>query len=599
MDRKTSSAQSAPGSDAQQPPRAAATGGPRPAGTPESTRLVHELQIHELELELQNQELREAQSLLEESRSRYAELYDHAPMGYCTLDRQGIIREMNLCAARFFGKPRAQLVNRPFKSVVPPAGRPLIDDQLRRCLVDGIEVSTDLTLVPSDEGVEVVEVVAVPTINNTRTVTGCLMALADITARKKGEAERERLLAEAAAARAAAEEASRTKDEFLAVVSHELRTPVAAMLMWTHLLRTQGRDASIYARALESIEVSTRAQLKLLEDLLDVMRGRAGKLRVDRKPVALGPIIEEAVAAARPAAWEKRISLELAPPGTGALGSVLGDEARLNQVMENVISNAIKFTPADGRVVVRAMSAGGNAVIEVADSGVGIAPDLLPHIFDLYRQEDALLGERRGGLGVGLAIVKQLVDAHGGRVVARSPGRGLGTTLTLTLPCIAPASAADDASPLPPPAGAAAPLASQALGGVRVLLVEDDRSTREAMIEVLEMYGANVTGAASLRESRASLDASRPDVLLSDILLPDGDGYAVVRQLRALDERAGSRTPAVALTSLAAPADCEQALAAGFDRHFAKPVEVQALISFLIGELGPPRFGDGPEPARN
>jgi PAS domain S-box-containing protein len=538
----------------------------------DAKRLLHELQVHQIELELQNRELRDAQLLLEESRKRYAELYDYAPVGYCTLDGRGLIREMNLRAAELLGRPRARLVGTPLALAVPGDARGRLEDHLHRPAQPAvatveIPIADDRTL----------ELTSVPGYRASGGASGWLVALSDVTQRKLDERERARLMADAQAARERAEEASRGKEDFLAVVSHELRSPVAATLMWIRLLRIKGGDPEFRSRAIDATEVSLRAQLKLLDDLLDVARTRTGKLGLELKPVSLAPIIRAAVAATTPAAADKGVRLETAIEGD--VGTVDGDEVRLGQVVGNLLWNAIKFTRSGGRVIVAASQVAGRAQITVEDDGQGIAPDLLPHVFELFRQEDAPYGGRRSGLGLGLAVVKQLVEAHGGHVIAVSDGRDRGTSMRVTLPLIAaPVVGATRDSVEGPKTPRTR---SQTLAGLDVLVVEDEVEMRSVLVEVLEMYGAAVTAAGSLSEGTSMLARTPPDVLVSDVLLPDGDGYTLVRRLREAERRSGRHTPAIALTSLSAAADRERALEAGFDQHLAKPVEPDVLIGYL------------------
>jgi PAS domain S-box-containing protein len=383
------------------------------------------------------------------------------------------------------------------------------------------------------------------------------------------------------------EQANRIKDEFLATLSHELRTPLTAMLGWSRMLRSGQLDEAGRERAVQVIERNAEAQAKLIEDLLDVSRIITGKLRMEVQPVVLAPIVETAVNGLRPAAEAKHLRLisSLDP----AAGPVTGDPARLQQVVTNLLSNAIKFTPEGGRVEVRLERSGVRARIVVSDTGVGISPDALPHIFERFHQADSSNTRAHGGLGLGLAIVRHLVESQGGSVSAQSPGEGLGAVFTVELPLTA-------APGTQPTRGRPEMLSEQArstinegemfgtpgaLEGVRVLLVEDERDTRELLKTILEGCGAVVTEAASAGEALAALEHVRPDVLVSDIGMPGENGYELIKKVRALPAECGGRVPAVALTAYAGAKDRRRALLAGFHTHLAKPVEPDELLAVL------------------
>jgi PAS domain S-box-containing protein len=543
--------------------------GPQP-GHERRAGLLRELELHQIELETQNTALREAQVALEISRARYADLYDRAPVAYCSLDGGGVVREINLRGTKLLGRPRSWLVGQDLGTSFPVESRGALAELLSRCLGHGETVTAELALLSAEASH--VEITSVANRDPLGAVDGCLVILTDVTGRRAAEVERARLLEEATSARARAELANRTKDDFLAVVSHELRAPAATMLLWAHIAKTNA-DPAARKQALEAIEVSSRAELKLLDDLLDLARSRTGKLRIDHGRVALAPLIESAMVAAAPLAAEAGVILkaDVAPE----LGAVDGDEVRLGEVIGNLLANAIKFSPSGSRVLVHASARDGVATIEVRDHGAGIPSEVLPHVFELFHQGTLTAGERRLGLGVGLAVVKQLVEAHGGLVEASSRGRGRGTTMTVRLPVLReepPAAAA-------PLAGAPPAHLGRSLDGLDVLVVEDNADMRLVVSEVLRFHGASVTVAASLAEGRARLRLALPQVLVSDILLPDGDGYALVRELRASEAKSGRHTMAVALTSLVWEHD--RALAAGFDRHLPKPVEAEALITCL------------------
>jgi CheY-like chemotaxis protein/nitrogen-specific signal transduction histidine kinase len=435
------------------------------------------------------------------------------------------------------------------------------------------------------------------------------------------------LLESEQAARREAERANLMKDEFLATLSHELRTPLNAILGWTQLLKMEGgsgnngeaNDASAAAAAnmeeiahgLEVIERNARSQTKLIEDLLDVSRITTGKLRLSIKPVELGVIVRAAVDAVRPVVESKQITLT--PRIEASAAALSGDPDRLQQVFWNLLSNAAKFTPQSGRIDVTLADAGPNAVtLSVRDSGAGIDPKFLPYVFDRFRQADSSSTRSHGGLGIGLTIVRHIVELHGGSVAAHSEGENRGSTFMVTLPlsgaiaaaapvaqpAAAPATAAkrESTSAAAQPAAAAStpPSASRQsiepvnLGGVGVLLVDDEPDAREVISQILRRCGAVVRAAGSATEALGvfGTDAAHIDVLVSDIAMPDHDGYYLIRELRSRAPEDGGTVPAVALTAYAREEDRQRALAAGFQSHLAKPVEpcdlAQAIASLAM-----------------
>lgn len=372
-------------------------------------------------------------------------------------------------------------------------------------------------------------------------------------------------------ARAEAEAATRAKDEFLAVLSHELRTPLQSILGWTHFLLSRGFDPKLTRRGVETIERNTKQQAKLIEQLLDVSRIVAGKIVLDRHPLELTGTVEAAVDSLRNEVHQKAIELECRFDGPM---EVLGDADRLRQVVTNLLGNALKFTPEGGRITLVVEREGTNAKITVSDTGRGIPQAMLPHIFEAFRQADASSRRLHGGLGLGLAIVKHLVELHGGDVRAESEGEGHGATFTVRLPMFRRkehAIVAEQAAE-----GSFEP--STPLAKVRVLVVDDDPDASEVLAMALAEAGAEVQTACSVKEATERFWESRPDVLVSDIAMPDQDGYEMIRRVRAIDESLGTSTPAIALTAFASPADRAQALAAGYQTHLAKPVTATALV---------------------
>ena len=392
--------------------------------------------------------------------------------------------------------------------------------------------------------------------------------------------ERAENLIRAEAAREEAEAANRIKDEFLAVLSHELRSPLNPILGWSTLLQTKKLDEAKTAQALATIQRNAKLQAELIEDLLDVSRILRGKLSLHGAPVNLVAILESALETVRLAAEAK--SITLAANLAEDVAFIWGDATRLQQVIWNLLSNAVKFTPEGGQVTVSLVyihSAASSplssyAQITVSDTGQGIAPDFLPYVFDYFRQGNASTTRKFGGLGLGLAIVRHLVELHGGTVRAESPGEGQGATFTLDLPLM---SLEAELEP-----GSRSAEAMLDLSGLQVLVVDDEADSREFIAFLIEQYGAKVMRAASAEEALAALSHSQPDILLSDIGMPEVDGYRLMQQIRALPAEAGGQIPAIALTAYAAEIDYQQAMAAGFQQHVAKPVEPQKLVQAIV-----------------
>ncbi|MDB5173208.1 MAG: sensor hybrid histidine kinase [Phycisphaerales bacterium] len=414
-----------------------------------------------------------------------------------------------------------------------------------------------------------------------------LGATIDVTARKAAEAERDRLLASERAARADAERASRMKDEFLATLSHELRTPLNAILGWSQILRSGTENEDDLRQGLETIERNARAQTQIIEDLLDMSRIISGKVRLDVRRVELLPVIEAAMDTVRPAADAKGI--RLIPVLDPHAGLVSGDPGRLQQVFWNLLSNAIKFTPRGGRMQIVLERVGSHVEATITDSGQGIKPEFLPHVFERFRQADASITRTHGGLGLGLAIVKQLVELHGGTVRATSPGEGQGASFVVALPLTiltAPRDEQDVTSDFAGTSTAPPAQSRPSLKGVHVLVVDDEPDARSLMKRLLEDSQAQVIMAASAAEALKAIATHPPDVLISDIGMPSEDGYALIRQVRRLLPTHGGNTPALALTAYARSEDRKRAIYAGFQMHIAKPVEPSELITMVASLAG-------------
>jgi signal transduction histidine kinase len=398
---------------------------------------------------------------------------------------------------------------------------------------------------------------------------------------RRAAEERERLLEAERSARAEAERVSLLKDEFLATLSHELRTPLNAILGWSQLLRARGHADEEFNEGLAVIERNTKLQTQLIEDLLDMSRIISGKVRLDVQRVELADVMKAAIASVRHSADAKEIRLQVVLDPLA--GPVRGDPARLQQCFWNLLSNAIKFTPRGGRIQVSLERVNSHLEACVVDNGEGIKPEFLPHVFERFRQADASTTRRHGGLGLGLSIVKHLVELHGGTVRAKSAGEGQGATFCIELPVMV-VHPHDPGSPREHPRGMGgepAALDYPSLGGITVLAVDDEPDARTLRKRVLEDCGARVVLASSSEEGLAAVRAERPDMILSDIGMPGEDGYDFIRRVRQLAPEEGGRTPAAALTAFARAEDRTRALRAGYQTHVAKPVEPSELTAVV------------------
>jgi two-component system, chemotaxis family, CheB/CheR fusion protein len=424
-----------------------------------------------------------------------------------------------------------------------------------------------------------------PRIDNMQLI---LLVIEDITQQKQMEIERTHLLTQEQSARAAAETANRAKDDFLSILSHELRNPLNSLLGWAQMLKRTNLPQEVINQGIEAIERSSLAQAQLIGDLLDISRISAGRLRLDAELIELVPVITAAIEVVRLSAEAKNIQIESRLDPTQR--TIHGDPNRLQQVIWNLLSNAIKFTPDGGRIAIALEYTDFHAQIQVSDTGIGIKPDFLPHIFDRFRQADGSRRRSNPGLGLGLSIVRHLVELHGGTVEAESPGEGQGATLTVRLPLQTNFSEIYQPTPRQLLAWQNKPEVPieniSSLAGLRVLVVDDEADIRQLFTIILEQYGVEVTAVASANAALSTLMAhpNSYNVLLSDIGLPEQDGYDLIRQLRALDAEAGGQIPAAALTAYASEAEQAEALAAGFQMHIPKPVEPARLL-FIVASL--------------
>jgi len=412
-----------------------------------------------------------------------------------------------------------------------------------------------------------------------------LSLVLDVTARQSAEEERAASLVRERDARQHAEEADRLKDEFLATLSHELRTPLTSILGWASMIRNGEVEGSNAARAIETIERNARSQARLIDDLLDVSRIITGNLRLDLHPLNLAPIVDTALDALRPTADAKGMKLQTRfVPGQCL---VKGDPNRLRQVIWNLLSNAIKFTPRHGSVSIDLTCVESTARLTVSDTGDGISPEFLPYVFDRFRQAEGSISRKQGGLGLGLAVARHLVELHGGTIRAESDGIGKGAVFTVDLPLAQerrdPARAEERRREVE---RRRSRMGAVRLDGVHVLLVEDDDDSRKLLGTMLKRYGARVTSTKSAAEALAVFEGELPDVLISDIGMPDQDGYELMRKLRALPPERGGKTPAIALTGYASRKDRERALNTGYQQHMAKPIEQADMIKAIAALVG-------------
>jgi CheY-like chemotaxis protein/anti-sigma regulatory factor (Ser/Thr protein kinase) len=397
---------------------------------------------------------------------------------------------------------------------------------------------------------------------------------------QRSEEARGQLLVHAERARAEAEAANRIKDEFLATLSHELRTPLTSLLGWSSVLREAKREEKVLNQGLDAIDRNARVQAQLIDDLLDVSRIVSGKLNLDVRPLDITSVTRAAINIVRPAADAKGITLDyLAQPG---LGAISGDSARLQQIVWNLLSNAVKFTPQGGKIAVRIEQNGSHAKVTVQDTGQGIDPEFLPRVFDRFRQADSSTTRSFGGLGLGLAIVRHLVELHGGTVSAESEGTGKGATFSASFPLLTHHAHTAGGQH----GGESIVSEVRSLDGLRVLLVDDEPEAREIISTVIGRTGAEVKTCISASEALMKLTEWRPDVILSDIAMPEEDGYSFIGKVRSLPRDKGGETPAAALSAYARDEDRVQALAAGYQMHIAKPIGASQLVTMVAKLAG-------------
>lgn len=514
-----------------------------------------------------------------------------------TTDVEGRVTFMNRVAESLTGWSQAEALGCSLVDIFPifneQSRQPVENSALQALRAGTLVALANHTILVAKDGSEwPIDDSGAPIRNEQGEVVGAVLVFRDISERKRMELERERLLANAQAAQKEAEQANRLKDEFLATASHELRTPLTAVVGWSRMLRTGKLDADNRARALESIERNAILQTKLIDDLLDVSRIITGKLILDRRPIEMAHVVSDAVNTVRPAADAKNITIETSFDAEA--GPVLGDANRLQQVVWNLLSNAVKFTPKNGRIEVALRRVNSQIEISVCDSGEGISSEFLPYVFDRFRQGDGKTTRSHSGLGLGLAIVRQLVELHGGTVNAHSDGPGCGAVFKVRLPILSINSvfgnktvARDSTLTTERGTNGLSIESSPRLEGVRILVVDDDRDTRQMLKAVLSECQAEVITAASAAEALEEIERRKPDVLVSDLGMPEQDGYELIKEVRDMESADHTaRIPALALTAYAKAEDRVRALAGGYQVHLSKPVEPAEFVLVVANLAG-------------
>jgi PAS domain S-box-containing protein len=556
-------------------------------GEPCFVTIVHDI----TQRKLAEEALRESEEQARRQLAYVEAIYATAPVGLCFVDTDLQYLSINERLAEINGRSVEEHLGRTVREVIPQIAD-TVEPVCRRVIETGepalnVEQSVESASEPGAARHFISSFY--PIKNGGGRVLGVNIVVMEITERKKIEEELERLLGQEKAAREEAEAANRMKDEFLATISHELRTPLTSILGWARMLTGGGLTPPQARHALEVIAQSAQSQNRLIEDILDTSRIITGRLKLDAQPVVIENIFHAAVDVIRPSAEAKGLALSEvvdAPDGV-----VFGDANRLQQALWNLLSNAVKFTNEGGGIEARLGRAEGQIEISVKDTGIGIDPRFLPHVFDRFRQADASSTREYGGLGIGLAIVRHIVEMHGGGVSASSPGKGRGATFMIRLPLIstlrlAPGSGSRAEAPPPAPVERKILENGHRLDGVRVLLVEDNPDTLDMLRFIFDEAGAEVIPATSVDDALDALERFRPDALVSDIAMPDRDGYDLIREIRSREPERGGKIPAVAVTAYARAEDRVRVLAAGFQMHIAKPIDPDELIAVVASLTG-------------
>jgi PAS domain S-box-containing protein len=536
---------------------------------------------------------RRAEEALAEQREWFETTLESIGDAVIATDVNGHVVFMNAIAEQLTGWRLGEANGRSCTDVfniVNENSRRTVENPVTRVLAEGavVGLANHTVLIAADGTERPIDDSGAPIRSRDGRIVGVVLVFRDVSDRHRAELERrdaalerERLLDAERAARADAERASRVKDEFVAMVSHELRTPLNAMLGWTQLMVKPDVGPDVIARGVDVITRNTRLQAQLISDLLDISRIVSGKLRLEIEELEFTSVVGDAIDTIQRDAEARRITITR--DLDAAVGLIAGDAARVQQIVWNLLSNAIKFTPEGGQISVQLRKRNGDAELTVTDTGVGIRPEFLPHIFDRFEQADQSITRRFGGLGLGLSIVKHLVELHGGSIVAESGGIGQGATFMIVLPSSAGTQARHE-RPHDSTKESAQPRDS--LSGIRILIVEDEPDTSEFLDRLLRGYGAEVVMARTAAEALSRINDDKVDLVLSDIGLPDVDGYDLMHQIRALPASAGGAVPAIALTAYARTEDRTRAFRAGYQAHLAKPIEPPELVATIASFAG-------------
>jgi len=516
---------------------------------------------------------------LRASEIRYRRLFEAARDGILILNAATLkITDVNPFMSELLGYSRDEFLGKELWEIGLFSDKDASQEAFRELQAKGYLRYEDLPLQTTNGRLREVEFVSNVYEEENRQVIQC--NIRDITERKRAEDERRLLLESAQAAHAEADRANNIKDEFLALLSHELRTPLTSILGWSNMLETGNLNEHDSKRAIEIIMRNARAQSQLIDDLLDISRIITGKLHLEVQPVELAPMIASVVDDLRPSADARRIDLQMALDPLPS--PISGDPERVQQILWNLLSNAIKFTPKGGRVQVRLERVESHVEIIISDTGQGIDPELMLHVFERFRQSDSSSTRRQGGLGIGLSIVRQLVEMHGGVVKCESPGAGKGTTFTVILPLMSVHQELRDVEMTRPVIGQSALTDRKlSLTDLRLLVVDDEPDACALVAAVLRERGAEVVAVESAGEALAEMGQQRFDVLVSDIGMPEMDGYELISKIRQLPADRGGRMPAAALTAYAGVEDRMRVLAAGYQMHIPKPVEPAELTAVV------------------
>ena len=553
-----------------------------------STGLLEAASILDARIRERDQALlaeRVARSASEKDEARLAVTLRSIGDAVITTDPTGGVTMLNPVAQALTAWSEAAAVGQPIESVfniIQEETRQRVENPVSKVFREGriVGLANHTLLIARDGRETPIEDSAAPIRGADGALIGIVLVFRDASARRETERNRHAILQREQDARREAEALSRSKDEFVATVSHELRTPLNAIFGWVRLLRSGSLNDAQHAHALEVVERNTRAQAQLIEDLLDMSRVVTGNLRLEMRRVDLASVVRAAADSVNPAAEAKElvVSLDLDP----RVGPISGDPDRLQQIVWNLLTNSVKFTPKAGRIDVSLTAEGSDAVLRVVDSGIGISQDLLPHVFERFRQGTSSASRAHGGLGIGLALVRHLAELHGGAASAASDGEGSGATFTVRIPMLGTRSVVEQ-PPLVAPEGLVS-ARSGTLDTLSVLVVDDDADARDLISTALRHAGAQVMPAASARDALELLQTSTPDIVVSDIAMPNGTGYDLVRQIRATARLA--RIPAIALTAYGRIEDRERALSAGFNFHIVKPVEPLHLVHAVAAAAG-------------